>query len=258
MSRLTRLFTLLITAIFLLSCASPGGTVGSTGTGSSSSGGSNTFNIIAAVAAVGTAWYATEKATQSNNRIPPTYLPILRVERQSDNHQPTDSTGYVVFQRKASGVNTGRHVKFCRALIDKFISVNAAIENISSNKNSNIKTNPTIWPIIDNALIDMSDCHSLLKIYDETFKHLVHLEYDLPQGQGPLLIAFNSRFEQGMAKKQEIHGIYWDASEYNEEDFPRLVDTWYHIMSRHPENWPRIMKSLDKNERITRTLKSFR
>ena len=149
-------------------------------------------------------------------------------------------------------------MRFCQALVEKLVAVNSLPGNKISGVRNSLPISPTIWPAIDTKLIDLTDCRSLLQIYDDSFRNLIHLEYNFPQGQGPLLVAFNGRYQRGMAQKPKTHGIYLDASELLESEFPRLVDTWYTLMSRSPETWSRTMKTLDINERVTKTLRSFR
>ena len=260
MNRAACILISLISALSLLvSCASGGGTVRSGGNdGSSASGGGSSLNILALLAAVGAAWYLGDKAINSGDKAPPSYLPVLRIERPTDRHEHLQSTGYVIFERKADGLNMSRHMKFCRALLDKFMLENRASPPRSSMPNSAAKVSPTIWPIVDSSVIDMSDCRFLLAIYDSTYRNMIHMEYNLPQGQGPLLIAFNGRFAQGMAQDRSRHGIYWDASEYSEDEFPRLIDIWFALMARSPEQWTPTLDALNANERIRRTLQSFR
>lgn len=263
------LFPILVSLSLLTSCGSGGGTVmpsstpsnipsnsgnDSSGTSSGNSGRSDkSVNVIAVASLVALAAYQMWKRTPNISEQAATAIPSLKFERPNDGKLTNGPAGYVLFTTLSGGQNINRHIRFCKELIDRFSMPNT-VEMVWGQK---YPRQFTIWPLRNTNVIDTTDCRSLVQLYDDRYYRQIMLKYRIPAGRGPLLIAFPRPLNDTQSSGKGPVGVYWDGSEYEDNDLAVIIQKWHDIMSHPPETWEMRVQELGNTERIRRTLKFF-
>lgn len=242
----------LMIAILIQGCASTGGSPPG-GTTSSSSGSSNsgTGAVVGALLLLGgvTAWdYFSKKSTNQTpaTRVIPTFLPTMHTQVST-----ADAAGYVLLTSTPEGKQKSRHLSLCKALLDKLVSGKEA-----SKIKGDFIQRPTIWPLTQSK-IDPTDCKTLVKSYDMNLGQRIHTTFDLPVSQGPIFLALATKYRDPQATQNTPQtGIYWDTSDYSENDLSSAVEIWYSLMRADPERWDDMISEYNKKATAKLLLKA--
>lgn len=239
-------------AILIQGCASPGSnTPGGTTNSSSGSSNSGTNAIVGALLLLGgvTAWdYFSKKSTGPTiaTRVIPTFLPTTHIQVST-----AGAVGYVLLTSTPDGKQKSRHLSFCNALLDKLVSGKEA-----SKIKGNFIQRPTIWPLTQSK-IDPTDCRTLVKSYDINLGQRIHTTFDLPVSQGPIFLALTTKYRDSQATQNTPQtGIYWDTSDYPENDLSSAVEIWYSLMRAEPERWDDMINEYNKKAAAKLLLKA--